>query len=105
MDFVHDMTYLMHFFQRIYGGKSMEWFSKIPYNIKNFDQLASIFIAQYSYNIKREATMIDFCNTKQLPNESLRPSYNDRDTSSPRIIETYQKKRRLKSSSIVSPNQ
>ena len=50
----------------------MEWFSKLPSNIKTFDQLASIFITHYSYNMEREVTMIDLCNTKQLPGESFK---------------------------------
>lgn len=50
----------------------MEWFSKLPSNIKTFDQLASMFISQYSYNIEREVTMIDLCNMKQLPGESFK---------------------------------
>lgn len=35
----------------------MEWFSKIPSNIKLFDLIALVFIAQYSYNIEREVTI------------------------------------------------
>ena len=50
----------------------MEWFSKLPSNIKTFDQLASAFISQYSYNIEREVTMIDLCNMKKLPSESFK---------------------------------
>ncbi len=69
MKFFHDMTYLMWLFPRSLGGQAMEWFSKIPSNIKTFDQLASVFISQYLYNIKREVTMIDLCNMKQLPNK------------------------------------
>ena len=50
----------------------MEWFSKLPSNIKTFDQLASMFISQYSYNIKKEVIMIDLCNTKKLSSESFK---------------------------------
>lgn len=53
MEFVHDTTYLKHLFPRSLGGQAMEWFSKLPFTIKTFDQLASIFITQYSYNIER----------------------------------------------------
>ena len=50
----------------------MEWFSKLPSNIRSFYQLASIIIAQISYNIEKEVIMIDLCNTKQLPSESFK---------------------------------
>lgn len=72
MEFVHDMMYLMHLFPRSLGGQAMEWFSKLPSNIRTFNQLASVFITQYSYNIEREVTMIDLCNIKQLPGESFK---------------------------------
>ena len=72
MELFHDTTYLMCLFPRSLRGKAMERFSKIPSNIKTFDQLVSMFIIQYSYDIKREVTMIDFCNTKQLPRESFK---------------------------------
>lgn len=54
----------MRLFPRSLGGQAMEWFSKLPSTIKTFDQLASVFITQYSYNIEKEVTMIDLCNTK-----------------------------------------
>ena len=50
----------------------MEWFSKLPSNIKTFDQLAFVFISQYSYNIERKATMIDLCNMKKLLSDSFK---------------------------------
>ena len=62
----------MRLFPRSLGGQAMEWFSKLPSNIKSFDQSASIFIAQYSYKIEKEVTMMDLYNTKQLLGESFK---------------------------------
>lgn len=70
MELVHDMAYLMRLFPKILGGQAMEWFSKLPSNIKSFNKLSTIVITNYSYNIEREVTMIDLCNMKKLWGES-----------------------------------
>ena len=61
----------MWLFPQSLGGQAMEWFSKLPSNIYSFDQLAFVFITQHSYNIEKDVTMIELCNTKQLLVESF----------------------------------
>lgn len=71
LEFMHDTTYLMRLFPRSLGGMAMEWFSKLPSRIKTFEELASKFMAHYSYNIKHDVTMIMLCNTKQKDGEAF----------------------------------
>ena len=51
MEFMHNQTYLMHLFPRSLGGQAMEWFSHLPPGIKSFDDIANLFVQQYSHNI------------------------------------------------------
>ena len=52
MEFMHNQTYLMHLFPRSLGGQAMEWFSHLPPGIKTFNEIANLFIQQYSHNIQ-----------------------------------------------------
>lgn len=65
MEFAHEDTYLMRLFPKSLSGLAMEWFSKLPPGIRSFIELVDKFFSQYSYNIQREVTMLDLCNTKQ----------------------------------------
>lgn len=65
MEFAHNETYLMCLFPRSLSGQSMEWFSKLSFGIKSFEEIVNRFISQYSYNIKNEITMLDLYNIKQ----------------------------------------
>ena len=65
----HNETYLMRLFPQSFGGQTMEWFSKLPLGIKSFNELVDIFVTHYSYNIRHEVTMFDFCNAKQKNGE------------------------------------
>ena len=59
----------MHLFPRSLGGQAMEWFSHIPSGIKTFDEIANLFIQQYSHNIQHPVNIRDICNLKQKVGE------------------------------------
>ena len=69
MEFIHDQTYLMHLFPRSLGGQDLEWFSHIPLGIKMFDEIANLFMQQYSHNIQHLINIQDLCNLKQKVGE------------------------------------
>ena len=64
MEFMHNQTYLMRLFPRSLGGQAMEWFSHLPPGIKTFDEMANLFIQQYSHNIQHPVNIRDLCNLK-----------------------------------------
>ena len=68
-DFMHEDSYLMHFFPRSLRGKSMEWFTKLTPTLKKIEELAQCFIQQYSSNIQHPVTVLDLCQIKQKPGE------------------------------------
>ena len=47
----------------------MEWFSRLPSGIKSFDEIATLFLQQYSHNIQHPVTIRDLCNLKQRHGE------------------------------------
>ena len=69
MEFMHNQTYLMHLFPRSLGGQAMEWFSHLPPGIKTFDEIANLFIQQYSHNIQHLVNIQDLCNLKKKVGE------------------------------------
>lgn len=53
--------YLKRLFTRSLGGPILEWIMNIPRgSITSFNYLTGKFIAQYSYNIKHDASLSDF---------------------------------------------
>ena len=47
----------------------MEWLSRLPSGIKSFDEIATLFLQQYSHNIQHLVTIYDLCNLKQCHGE------------------------------------
>jgi len=71
LEVTHNETYLMQLFSRSLGKQAMEWFSHLPPDIQNFNELVDKFITRFSYNIEHEISMLDLCNTKQKGEESF----------------------------------
>ena len=64
MDFMHENTYLMRLFPRSLRGQAMECFTYLSPPLKSFNEIAQLFIQQYSSNIQHPITMFDLCNIK-----------------------------------------
>ena len=55
----------MRLFPCSLGGPALEWYSKLPRNIKSWKELAEKFISHFSFNITNEVTLSYLCTTKQ----------------------------------------
>lgn len=69
LEVTYEDTYLMRLFPKSLGGTTTSWFSRLPGGIRTFEELIQKFLSHYSYNIERDITMADLCNTKQKPGE------------------------------------
>ena len=69
LEVAYEDTYLMRLFPQSLGGTTTSWFSRLPGGIRTFEELIQKFLSHYSYNIERDITMVDLCNTKQKPGE------------------------------------
>lgn len=65
-------TYLMRLFPHSLDGPTLEWYLKLPGNIKSWKELAKKFILHFSFNITNEVTLSDLCSTKQKLGEPFR---------------------------------
>ena len=61
----------MKLFPRSLGGPALEWYSKLPGNIKSWSELEDKSISHFSFNITNEVTLFDLCSTKQKIGESF----------------------------------
>lgn len=65
-------NYLLRLFPCSLGGQALEWFMHLPHgSIVTFADISEKFVRHFSYNVEHELTMLDLCNTKQLPGESF----------------------------------
>ena len=59
-------------FGRTLSGVAAIWYAKLEDDVKrNWDEMAEVFIAQYSYNTQIEITTRDLETTRQEPTESF----------------------------------
>ncbi len=64
-------TYLMRLFPHSLGGLALEWYSKLPGNIKSWSELVDKLISHFAFNITNEVTLSNLCSTKQKVGESF----------------------------------
>lgn len=77
IDVAYDPTYLMRLFPWSLNGIALEWFSKLPYGIRSWGELAEKFVEHFSFNIDNEITIATLCHTTQDEGENLSPSSRD----------------------------
>lgn len=64
MEIHYDDKYLMHLFPQSLSRQVMDWYARLPSNIKSWNELTEKFNYHFTFNIDNEVTMIDLCTTK-----------------------------------------